>query len=49
MAMRSKVLTRWTAGTARSEESEEKAAVFLEGMQSPPPENPPFHATAQAS
>ena len=48
MAMRSKVLTRWTAGSARDGESEERAAVFLEGMQSPPPAEPPFHTLVQA-
>ncbi len=42
MAMRTNVLARWTAGNVRWAESEEKAAVFLEGMQSPPPEQPKY-------
>jgi hypothetical protein len=44
MAMRTNVIARWTAGNVRSAESEEKAAVFLEGMQSPPPAEPKFTA-----
>jgi hypothetical protein len=42
MAMRTNVLARWTAGDLRLAESEEKAAVFLEGMQSPPPDQPKY-------
>jgi zinc dependent phospholipase C len=44
MLMRSNVLARWTSANVRCQESEEKAVVFLEGMQSPPPAKPPFHA-----
>jgi hypothetical protein len=44
MAMRTNVIARWTAGVGRTAESEEKAAVFLEGMQSPPPAEPMFTA-----
>ncbi|MBL8859781.1 MAG: zinc dependent phospholipase C family protein [Planctomycetes bacterium] len=37
LAMRTDVLRRWTTARARGEGSEEAAATFLEGMQSPPP------------
>jgi hypothetical protein len=37
MRMRTNVLDRWTSTRARSEESSEQAAMFLQGMQSPPP------------
>jgi hypothetical protein len=37
MRMRTNVLDRWTSTRARSEESSERAAMFLQGMQSPPP------------
>jgi len=37
MQTRASLIERWTSGPERSEESEERAAVFLEGMQSPPP------------
>ena len=37
MKMRTNVLHRWTSTRVRSEESSERAAVFLQGMQSPPP------------
>lgn len=37
MAMRANVLARWTSTRARCDESEGRAAAFLEGMQSPPP------------
>lgn len=37
MSMRTNVLERWTSARARSDQSEGKAAQFLEGMQSPPP------------
>jgi hypothetical protein len=37
MRMRTNVLERWTSARARSDESSERAAVFLQGMQSPPP------------
>lgn len=40
MRMRANVLHRWTSTRARCEESSERAAVFLEGMQSPPPRVP---------
>jgi hypothetical protein len=48
MAMRSNVLQRWTSARARCDESEQKAAIFLEGMQSPPPEQRPVHVQVQA-
>lgn len=48
MAMRSNVLARWTAGRVRDDECEEKATAFLEGMQSPPPDQPPFHTAQRA-
>jgi Zinc dependent phospholipase C len=37
MKMRTNVLERWTSARARSDESSERAAMFLQGMQSPPP------------
>lgn len=38
MQTRQTLLERWTAGPERSEEAEARAARFLEGMQSPPPD-----------
>ena len=37
MKMRTNVLERWTSTRVRGEESAERAAQFLAGMQSPPP------------
>ena len=37
MSLRTSVLARWASPRLRSDESEEQAAQFLEGMQSPPP------------
>ena len=37
MRMRTNVLERWTSARTRSDESSERAALFLQGMQSPPP------------
>jgi hypothetical protein len=37
LALRNKVVHRWSPGRMRQEESEEMAACFLEGMQCPPP------------
>jgi len=37
LKMRTNVIARWASPILRTEESEERAAEFLEGMQSPPP------------
>jgi hypothetical protein len=37
LKMRANALLRWTQTNVRCEESAERAAIFLEGMQSPPP------------
>jgi hypothetical protein len=41
MRARTKLVHRWRPGRMRSEEGEELATPFLEGMQSPPPKEPP--------
>jgi hypothetical protein len=37
MTVRNSVIARWTSSSARAHEASERAAEFLQGMQSPPP------------